>query len=217
MRDTSQISCNFTDQTLQNECPEPSPVSATSALNAYLELSDGYYSTSDIETLRVPTPRSIEDYSGASFPREYKTSHPKISGILIIDLENLYADVLQELNSFLQNLNISDRAVYSEATSTPSTLELQLDLLHVEYELGNKGESAIHNAKNAVVFSGSILDHYGHDILPQYGLLGGCSLASSPKVADPRLFLNTNVPFSAFICGVQGSGKSHTTACIIGK
>jgi hypothetical protein len=29
------------------------------------------------------------------------------------------------------------------------------------------------------------------------------------------LFLNTNVPSSAFICGMQGSGKSHTTACIL--
>jgi len=30
-----------------------------------------------------------------------------------------------------------------------------------------------------------------------------------------QLFLNTNVPFSAFICGVQGSGKSHTTSCLM--
>jgi hypothetical protein len=45
------------------------------------------------------------------------------------------------------------------------------------------------------------------DAVPQYGLLG-----SHEK--EP-LFLNTNVPFSAFICGVQGSGKSHTTACIL--
>ena len=34
---------------------------------------------------------------------------------------------------------------------------------------------------------------------------------------DPcsKLFLNTNLPFSAFVCGVQGSGKSHTTSCIL--
>jgi hypothetical protein len=29
------------------------------------------------------------------------------------------------------------------------------------------------------------------------------------------LFLNTNVPFPAFICGVHGSGKSHTTTCVL--
>ena len=48
-------------------------------------------------------------------------------------------------------------------------------------------------------------------LVPQYGLMG------SHKALDMRskLFLNTNTPFSAFICGVQGSGKSHTTACIL--
>jgi hypothetical protein len=44
-------------------------------------------------------------------------------------------------------------------------------------------------------------------MFPQYGLLGSHENA--------KLFLNTNVPFSAFICGVQGSGKSHTTSCIL--
>lgn len=34
-------------------------------------------------------------------------------------------------------------------------------------------------------------------------------------VQDERLFLNTNVPWSAFICGSQGSGKSHTLSCIL--
>tara|TARA_R110002003_G_scaffold175_10_gene14254 strand:+ start:6236 stop:7012 length:777 start_codon:yes stop_codon:yes gene_type:complete len=29
------------------------------------------------------------------------------------------------------------------------------------------------------------------------------------------MFLNTNVPISTFICGIQGSGKSHTTSCIL--
>ncbi len=32
---------------------------------------------------------------------------------------------------------------------------------------------------------------------------------------DHRLFLNTNAPWSAFICGSQGSGKSHTLSCIL--
>jgi hypothetical protein len=45
------------------------------------------------------------------------------------------------------------------------------------------------------------------DLLPQYGLLGTHN--------KEKLFLNTNIPFSAFICGVQGSGKSHTVSCIL--
>ncbi|KAE8312120.1 hypothetical protein BDV41DRAFT_539835 [Aspergillus transmontanensis] len=35
-----------------------------------------------------------------------------------------------------------------------------------------------------------------------------------PKV-DPRLYLNVSHPFSTFICGSQGSGKSHTLSCIL--
>ncbi|KAI9766483.1 MAG: hypothetical protein M1835_007179 [Candelina submexicana] len=33
--------------------------------------------------------------------------------------------------------------------------------------------------------------------------------------ADPRIFLNVKTPFSAFICGSQGSGKSHTLSCML--
>ncbi|ORY10233.1 hypothetical protein BCR34DRAFT_655175 [Clohesyomyces aquaticus] len=49
-------------------------------------------------------------------------------------------------------------------------------------------------------------------LLPQYGLLG---LHDEARDAKSKLLLNTNVPFSMFICGVQGSGKSHTTSCIL--
>ena len=48
----------------------------------------------------------------------------------------------------------------------------------------------------------------------------GVALKSSPesaatKTGDSRLFLNMNAPWSAFICGSQGSGKSHTLSCIL--
>ena len=37
-----------------------------------------------------------------------------------------------------------------------------------------------------------------------------------PKtISDSRLFVNMNAPWSAFICGSQGSGKSHTLSCIL--
>ncbi len=32
---------------------------------------------------------------------------------------------------------------------------------------------------------------------------------------DKRLFVNINAPWSAFICGSQGSGKSHTLSCML--
>ncbi|KAF9483949.1 hypothetical protein BDN70DRAFT_873074 [Pholiota conissans] len=53
----------------------------------------------------------------------------------------------------------------------------------------------------------------------QYGVLGkvlaSYSRGSKDLVDDQRLYLNTNAPFSALICGVQGSGKSHTVSTIL--
>lgn len=56
---------------------------------------------------------------------------------------------------------------------------------------------------------------------PQHGLLGSISLKRQTSSwlesrIDTRIFHNTNVPFSVFVCGLQGSGKSHTTSCLIG-
>lgn len=81
----------------------------------------------------------------------------------------------------------------------------------------SSADTSISGVKNAVLFSADVLERPDKDDLPQYGLLGSCDPNPSATVMDPRLFLNTNVPFSAFVCGVQGSGKSHTTACMIGK
>jgi hypothetical protein len=37
-----------------------------------------------------------------------------------------------------------------------------------------------------------------------------------PKTtSNPKLYLNVNTPFSALICGVQGSGKSHSASVIL--
>ncbi|KAF2705754.1 hypothetical protein K504DRAFT_459845 [Pleomassaria siparia CBS 279.74] len=62
--------------------------------------------------------------------------------------------------------------------------------------------------RHAPLVSGDMIVEKNRHLLPQYGFLGLSSDAS-------KLFLNTNIPFSAFICGVQGSGKSHTTSCVL--
>lgn len=36
-----------------------------------------------------------------------------------------------------------------------------------------------------------------------------------PLPEDKRLFVNMNTPWSTFICGSQGSGKSHTLSCML--
>ncbi|KAF2125416.1 hypothetical protein P153DRAFT_434481 [Dothidotthia symphoricarpi CBS 119687] len=68
--------------------------------------------------------------------------------------------------------------------------------------------------RQAPLLSSELITTHSKDLLPQFGLLGSHSDTALDN-ADTKLFLNSNVPFSAFVCGVQGSGKSHTTACML--
>ncbi|KAI2631170.1 hypothetical protein GGS21DRAFT_523631 [Xylaria nigripes] len=73
----------------------------------------------------------------------------------------------------------------------------------------------------APLFSYSVLEHArklatSTPPFSQYGLLAGdvrCLGNSSSE--DPRIFYNVASPSSVFICGSQGSGKSHTLSCIL--
>jgi DNA replication protein DnaC len=49
----------------------------------------------------------------------------------------------------------------------------------------------------------------------QYGLLAGINNNSKQQQQDPRIFYNVTSPSSLFICGSQGSGKSHTLSCLL--
>ncbi|KAJ5550121.1 hypothetical protein N7461_004819 [Penicillium sp. DV-2018c] len=51
---------------------------------------------------------------------------------------------------------------------------------------------------------------------PQYGLLGlrNRSTGDTPQEED-LIYTNVSAPWSAFICGSQGSGKSHTLSCLL--
>ncbi|KFY05197.1 hypothetical protein O988_00181 [Pseudogymnoascus sp. VKM F-3808] len=58
---------------------------------------------------------------------------------------------------------------------------------------------------------------------PQYGLLAGTTETEQKRsneqsqqlIDDPRVFFNVAAPSSTFICGSQGSGKSHTLSCLL--
>jgi len=67
------------------------------------------------------------------------------------------------------------------------------------------------NIGHAPLISGSIVRDHAKDDIPQYGFFGRIDADG----LDANIFHNTNVPFSTFICGVQGSGKSHSTACML--
>jgi hypothetical protein len=69
----------------------------------------------------------------------------------------------------------------------------------------------------------SIQSSQRNQIFPQYALLGmrqktiGAAEVTDP-VPEPHqnlIYTNTNAPWSAFICGSQGGGKSHTLSCML--
>ncbi|KAI4101263.1 MAG: hypothetical protein LQ339_005191 [Xanthoria mediterranea] len=87
----------------------------------------------------------------------------------------------------------------------------------------------VEEAKTAPLFSVDVarrVESAPGAVFPQYGLLAKnlaiCDpkaqtdwLTGAPVTTDKRIFLNVNAPFSAFICGSQGSGKSHTLSCML--
>ncbi|KAH6871822.1 hypothetical protein B0T10DRAFT_416941 [Thelonectria olida] len=67
-------------------------------------------------------------------------------------------------------------------------------------------------------------DKQGKEAFNQYGLLaadirerflGSLETVHSSVKPDPRIFYNVAAPSSVFICGSQGSGKSHTLSCLL--
>jgi hypothetical protein len=72
-----------------------------------------------------------------------------------------------------------------------------------------------------------LVQRHAPEQFTQYGFFAGISkhLEETPAIDivsksaglsfDPRLYLNIAAPSSAFICGSQGSGKSHTLSCLL--
>ncbi|PIL36894.1 hypothetical protein GSI_00584 [Ganoderma sinense ZZ0214-1] len=94
----------------------------------------------------------------------------------------------------------------------------ELTLLSDDYTLEDIIEE--HEIKTAPLFTREALLNSGASSeRSQYGVLGRVLAVHQPpgshKMEDPRLYVNTNAPFSALVCGVQGSGKSHTVSVML--
>ena len=108
----------------------------------------------------------------------------------------------------------------SSASSTDYRNQRQLLDTH-----GHSSDASQQDIITAPLFTGSALfldQHTLPKMFVQYGLLGRAVSWKEADgdaesfIPDDRIFLNTNVPWSAFICGSQGSGKSHTLSCMLG-
>lgn len=110
-------------------------------------------------------------------------------------------------------------------TATMNTPIDEEDLLR-EKHLALLTSSSIHQDQHEVastpVFTTPILKH-ARASFNQYGFLAGLSNILDVNAGrgkeqpgeDPRIFFNISAPSSAFICGSQGSGKSHTLSCLL--
>lgn len=103
---------------------------------------------------------------------------------------------------------------------------------HMKLLARSDGQQELGDAATTPIFTMPVLEHVkthtakgSETPFAQYGLLGGQangfpamadSKALDPKKElDPRVFFNITSPSSTFICGSQGSGKSHTLSCLL--
>ena len=105
----------------------------------------------------------------------------------------------------------------SEDDSDQGSLNTHLGLLQHRPELDELNE-----IKSTPIFTEAVRRHAAslastakETPFSQYGLLAGNLTRSTDGNPDPRIFWNIAAPSSFFICGSQGSGKSHTLSCLL--
>lgn len=117
-----------------------------------------------------------------------------------------------------QGSSKNETSLESKLTSEEESLNVHLGLLGRSPELDELNE-----IKSTPIFTEAVRKYAlslagtnNEQPFSQYGLLAGdLSAASEDKTLDPRIFWNVSAPSSFFICGSQGSGKSHTLSCLL--
>ncbi|KAK1141002.1 hypothetical protein N8T08_009659 [Aspergillus melleus] len=109
--------------------------------------------------------------------------------------------------------SISQYSVFSD-----ETLQSHLRLL----EPAPTGQESTESSLAPLVTSCAFVQNQPDETpsITQFGLLAGVHSDIPNRLAtipanDCRLFFNVSPPSSTFICGSQGSGKSHTLSCIL--
>ncbi|KAJ7151964.1 hypothetical protein C8R46DRAFT_1121634 [Mycena filopes] len=107
--------------------------------------------------------------------------------------------------------NMGNRLCHSpppHARMPPLTDDPELTFLDTEPLSEGETDAGLlrHQLVTSPLLTYSVLKHGTADF-PSRGLLG--------KSAGERVYVNTNTPSTTVICGVQGSGKSHTVACLL--
>ena len=133
-------------------------------------------------------------------------------------------------NSFIQYKlsNLGD--MFNTASPEPNIQ--QLLTYHLSLLRSGPEQQELQEAIVAPIFTMPVVEYAEKRLsdgpeprFPQYGLLAGLVESVGEKTSvdktlrsysqDPRIFHNTASPSSTFICGSQGSGKSHTLSCLL--
>lgn len=169
---------------------------------------------------------SVDGTDGPNAPEPPEPANNLILDGLFPDLTLQWTGLTNHRPDFKRYLNAgnseSGAASLGETTAerhdVPS-LTAQMQFLNVPTDSQQESNNVRRAASEAVVLSPGVGRLEG--MPPQFALLGHTDPNGKQgrvfDQEDPRVMLNTNVPFSAFVCGVQGSGKSHTTSCMIGR
>lgn len=118
--------------------------------------------------------------------------------------------------------SISSSASRAGAQDTKNTTAQVIKTRHLGLIKRGAQAKDIQKVNGIPVFTQKVLD-YSPQAFTQYGLLAGDSeildLCSEEELLmpenDPRLYVNVAAPSGTFICGSQGSGKSHTLSCLL--
>lgn len=94
------------------------------------------------------------------------------------------------------------------SAATMQVLDPEDDILDTKTVRGDGGTNAAdHSVTTAPIFTRDALDVVGVDILPQRALYGRVISQHAPgfprTIKDPKVYVNTNAPFSGLVCGVQ--------------
>ncbi|RYP15833.1 hypothetical protein DL767_010277 [Monosporascus sp. MG133] len=121
----------------------------------------------------------------------------------------------------------SDIALGSRASKYSKLLALMdADAADEQQNPGLSHQELTRDFSNAPIFTAAV-DKLVHsalspgeqtsELVPQYGLIGSrVDLGGTTASREDGLVIgNVNVPWSAFICGSQGAGKSHTLCCLL--
>lgn len=81
---------------------------------------------------------------------------------------------------------------------------------------------SLESFKNSPIFTSGVdaavnskLEDSAEELMPQCGLIGMQLETPGVPPKDKLVLANMNIPWSAFICGSQGAGKSHTLSCLL--